>query len=216
MCGRYSVIDLANYVDRFKTINKSDFRPNYNAAPTQQLPIIIPTDGGNIIENVHWGIPRVLGKDFVKEIINTRADKAFSGFWRKTVVNNRCLVPANSFFEWQKQDDGKHPFLIRPKDESLFAFAGIWSDWTNKEGITYRTYSIMTTEPNHEMKSIHDRMPVILQKEDEQTWLNHNLEQETIERLLFPSQDGRLEMYEVSKDVNNVRNNNADILNPVS
>jgi putative SOS response-associated peptidase YedK len=213
VCGRFSLSNLTKYEQRFHTVNKDvGAHPNYNSAPTQKLPVILQREDGRHTEIYRWGIPRVLGKDFVKDIINTRSDKAFGGFWKKNVIERRCLVPATSFFEWKKTDGSKQPFLIHPKDLDLFAFAGIWSEWTDKDGNFSLNFSIMTTDPNKEMKDIHDRMPVILHKDEEEEWLKPDLNQDLIAKLLFPSEDGRLEMYPVSTKVNNVRNNSPEIL----
>jgi putative SOS response-associated peptidase YedK len=221
MCGRYTLTKSENDVaKRFNiaTKPKEHLRPNYNVAPTQTMPVITEDEEGKRkLEFMKWGIPRFLGKDLVKELINTRSDKAFGGFWRKTVCNHRCLVPANGFYEWKTTKEGKTPYLIHPKDEDLYAFAGIWDTWKSEDGHEIKTYSIMTSDPNKEMKAIHTRMPVILHHEDETAWLKpSNDTQETLEKLLFPSEDNRLEIYEVSRDVNNVRNNNKELLQPVA
>lgn len=194
-------------------------KPNYNVAPTQTMPVItLGEDGKPYAQDMKWGIPRMLGKDLVKELINTRADKAFGGFWRKTVMNHRCLVPATGFYEWKKTKDGKTPFFIHPKDDDLFAFAGIWSVWKSEDGHEFNTYSIMTTEPNKEMRTVHDRMPVILHKEDESSWIapTHDDDRGVIETLLRPYEDNGLEMFEVSRDVNVVRNNYGELLAPIN
>lgn len=220
MCGRYTLNKTADDIaKRFNIANKAkDIRPNFNAAPTQVLPVITEDDKGvRALEQMTWGIPRMLGKDLVKELINTRADKAFGGFWKRTVLNHRCLIPATGFYEWKKEKDGKHPYFIHPKDMELFAFAGIWDVWESKDGHKIKVYSIMTTEPNQEMKSIHNRMPVILHQEDEASWLEpSNNTPEGLEKLLFPLEDNSLEMYEVSRDVNVVRNNFGELLTPIN
>jgi putative SOS response-associated peptidase YedK len=221
MCGRYTLTKTAEDVEkRFKAAKpgKAEIRPNYNVAPSQIMPVITEDeDGKRTIELMKWGIPRILGKDLVKELINTRSDKAFGSFWRKTVNNRRCLIPATGFYEWRDSKDGKVPFFIHPTDEELYAFAGIWDTWKSEDGHEIRTYSIMTSDPNKEMKAIHKRMPVMLHRADEAAWLEpSNDTQETLERLLFPSEDNRLEIYEVSRDVNNPRNNNAELLKPVA
>jgi putative SOS response-associated peptidase YedK len=191
-------------------------------APTQVMPVITEDENGHRkLEMMQWGIPRILGKDLVKELINTRADKAFGGFWRRTVCNHRCLVPATGFYEWRTAKvDGKPvktPFFIHPKDEELYAFAGIWDTWKSDDGREIKTYSIMTSDPNKEMKAIHTRMPVILHQADESTWLEpSNDNQQSLEKLLWPSEDDRLQMYEVSRDVNNVRNNSPSLLSPAA
>ena len=221
MCGRYTLNKTADDVaKRFNLANKpTGVNPNFNVAPTQTMPVVILNeDGKPQAELMKWGIPRMLGQDLVKELINTRADKAFGGFWRKTVMNHRCLVPATGFYEWKKSKDGKIPFFIHPKDDDLFAFAGIWSVWKDPDGHEINTYSIMTTEPNKEMKSVHNRMPVILHQEDESSWLEpaHENVQGAIEALLRPYEDNGLEMFEVSRDVNVASNNDKGLIAPLN
>lgn len=222
MCGRYTLNkDADDVARRFSLANKlKGLKPNYNVAPTQTMPVItLGEDGKPQAELMKWGIPRKLflnGQSIEKELINTRADKAFGGFWRKTVMNHRCLVPATGFYEWKRAKDGKTPFFIHPKHADLFAFAGIWSIWKDQDGQELNTYSIMTTEPNKEMKSVHDRMPVILYPEDETSWIAPTDDQSAIVAMLRPYQDNGLEMFEVSRDVNAVRNNYGDLLAPLS
>ncbi len=218
MCGRYAIYTVDDIEDRFDVAVSEDIKPNYNVAPTQVMPVItIGDDGKSKIEMMKWGIPRMLGKDLVKELINTRSDKAFGGFWKKTVANRRCLVPANGFYEWKGVKGDKTPYFIHPAKEDLFAFAGIWDTWKDENGNIINTYSIMTTEPNKEMSTIHNREPVMLHRDEEKLWLETKGEdQDTLEKLLFPYEDGGLEMYEVSKDVNIVRNNNGKLFLPLN
>jgi putative SOS response-associated peptidase YedK len=220
MCGRYSLSDVEKIDTRFevKLDGKVKLRPNFNVAPTQEMPVItLSEDGARNLQIMKWGIPRTLGKDTVKELINTRADKAFGGFWRKTVSNQRCLIPASGFYEWKGSKGNKTPFYIHPKNEELFAFAGIWDTWKSKDGHEFKAYSIMTTEPNKEMSTIHSREPVMLHREDESSWLNTPSDsQDALERLLYPYEDGGLEIYEVSRDVNAVRNNNGTLFLPLN
>ena len=220
MCGRYSLSDAEDIPQRFSVKVKPKIKlvPNYNTAPTQVMPVVTMTeDGKRQIEMMKWGIPRILGKDLVKELINTRADKAFGGFWRKTVCNRRCLIPANGFYEWKGSAGNKTPFFIHPKQEELFAFAGIWDTWRSEDGHEIKVYSIMTTEPNKEMRSIHNREPVMLHREDEASWIEpSNNDQDSLERFLYPYEDNGLEIYEVSRDVNVVRNNNNRLFLPLN
>lgn len=220
MCGRYNLNDADKIDTRFKVeiAKELKLKPNFNVAPTQIMSVVTSTeDGKRNLEMMKWGIPRILGKDLVKELINTRADKAFGGFWRKTVCNRRCLIPASGFYEWKGSKGNKTPFYIHPKDEELFAFAGIWSTWKNEDGHEIKAYSIMTTEPNKEMSAIHSREPVMLHREDESSWLNpSNDSQDALERLLYPYEDGGLEIYEVSRDVNVVKNNNGKLFLPLN
>ena len=225
MCGRYTLNKTADdVVKRFNIANRPiEIHPNYNVSPRHNMPVITENkDGKRQLEQMLWGIPRILGKTkdgepLIKELINTRSDKAFGGFWKRTVLNHRCLIPATGFYEWKKAKDGKIPFYIHPKDAELYAFAGIWDVWTGKDGQEIKTYSIMTTEPNNEMKAVHNRMPVILHPEDEASWLEpaHDTP-EALGQLLLPYEDNGLEIYEVSRDVNSPRNNDASLLVPVA
>ena len=220
MCGRYLLDEADQIAPRFHVEDwpEAELKPNYNVSPTQIMPVVtISEEGKRKIEMMKWGIPRMFGKDLVKELINTRADKAFGGFWRKTVSNRRCLVPANGFYEWKGPAGDKTPYFIHPKNEKLFAFAGIWDTWKSNDGHEIKVYSIMTTEPNKEMSSVHSREPVMLYREDEASWLETpSDDQNALERLLYPYEDGGLEIYEVSRDVNVVRNNNGKLFLPLN
>lgn len=216
MCGRYTLYDTDNIDHRFGVEVDHAIKPNFNVAPTQSMPVIRNVGGNKQIEFMYWGMPRMIGKDIVKEIINTRSDKAFSRFWKKQVTQKRILVPANGFYEWKKSDNGKTPYLITLPSQEMYAFAGIWNSWNDKDGHEFNAYSIMTSEPNAEMRSVHDRMPVILHKEDEEKWLSDELSEDEIQELLWTPEDGYLKMFEVSRDVNNVKNNDKSLILPVT
>jgi putative SOS response-associated peptidase YedK len=216
MCGRYTLYDTDNIDKRFGVTVLKQIKPNYNVAPTQFMPVIRSVDGKRKLELMYWGIPRMLGKDLVKEIINTRSDKAFTPFWKKQVTKQRILIPANGFYEWKKEKGGKTPFLIKLPTNEMYAFAGIWNSWKDKDGNEFNAYSIMTSEPNAEMRSVHDRMPVILRREDEDKWLSEEITDEQIQEMMWTPEDGYLDMFEVSRDVGNVRNNSKDLLAPVN
>ncbi len=212
MCGRYALIGIDELKDEYGWPADFEFMPNYNIAPTQNMPVV--TDKG--LEIMRWGIIPAWAKDekIGYRLINTRSETVFDKpMWKGIVTKKRCLIPANGFYEWQKQGDSKQPFYIRTKDQKLFMFAGIWETWKH-EGIEINTYSILTTEPNREMVSIHDRMPVILSKQDHVKWLAAD-GREQIESLLLPYQDNGLEMYPVGKDVNSVKVNEAKLILPV-
>lgn len=137
--------------------------------------------------------------------------------WRSVILKKRCLIPADGFYEWKKfmtdEKERKRPFYIHSKQEEIFSFAGVWEAWKDSENNIWKTYSIITTEPNKEMSSIHDRMPVILHPEDEASWLESSrVTRDSIEPLLRPLEDGALEMYKVSTDVNTVKNNDENLL----
>lgn len=219
MCGRYTLAKVKDLAERYNLAKApKGLRENFNVAPTQTMPVITDTGDGWQLELMRWGIPRFIGPGKVKDIFNTRADKAF-GSWKTLVMTKRLLVPATGFYEWKKlADTTKQPYYIHPKDEELFSFAGLWNTWKDDEGREIKTYSILTTEPNKEMTSVHTRMPVILHREDEASWLepSHDYDRGAIEALLRPYEDNGLEMHEVSRDVNVARTNENRLIYPLN
>lgn len=212
MCGRYGLYDV-NDSEILKENSGYTFKPNYNVAPTQTMPVITSESGSLSVQAMQWGINRRIGPDKEKDIFNTRSEKALDRFWGKTVKNNRCLVPANGFYEWQKTKEGKQPYWISMPGSSLIYFAGIYD--TDKDGNLH--YSIMTTSPNYEMEKLHDRMPVILRDDGQDAWLFAESEEtELLSDLLKPLGDGALFMYPVSKEVNIVKNNNGELIKPMN
>ena len=227
MCGRYTITGPQDIAERFKVTLPGPIKPNYNAAPTQDLPVITEDGNGKRLEIMRWGFVPGWSKDtkIGYKLINARAESVFEKpMWKKVITNRRCLIPADGFYEWQKRDDGKQPFYIHPSKKfggsPLYAFAGIWSSWhdpADPDGPGLHTYSILTTRPNKEMEAIHDRMPVILHPDDEADWLNPDMtEASDIERFLRPLEDGALDMFEVSTDVNNVRINADTLVRPMN
>ncbi len=218
MCGRYTLTKVEELASRYQlsTVPK-DLRQNFNVAPTQTMPVIISHEGENKLELMRWGIPRFIGPGKVKDVFNTRADKAFMN-WKKLTLTQRLLIPATGFYEWKMQAGGKQPYFIHPRDEALFSFAGIWNTWKDETGQELMTYSIMTTEPNQEMSGIHNRMPVILHQADEAAWLSpsNNNDRGVLVTLLRPYEDNGLEFYEVSRDVNVARTNDEHLIYPLN
>jgi len=213
MCGRYTLYTTDELEDRYRVEVSDAIRANYNVAPSQTMPVI--TQDG--LKMMRWGLIPPWAKDekIGYKLINARSETIFEKpMWKKSVLQRRCLIPANGFYEWKKLDDSKHPYFIHLKDESIFSFAGIWETWKH-EGKTWETYSILTTSPNKEMKDIHNRMPVILHKDDEAQWLAADNEAD-ISVLLQPYTNGKLETYEVGTEVNTVKVNEKTLIGPIN
>lgn len=213
MCGRYALYGIDEIEDRFEVDLPNILKPNYNAAPTQNMPVI--TKDGLVV--MRWGLIPAWAKDenIGYKMINARAETIYDKpMWKGIVKRNRCLIPANGFYEWQKRADGKQPFYIHLPDDELFAFAGLWETWKNDDK-TWQTYTIITTSPNKEMEQIHDRMPVILSRDEEQEWL-YSDDKEVQEEILNPLADKSLVMHEVSKDVNVVKTNVEALILPIN
>lgn len=150
--------------------------------------------------------------------INARAETVTtSALYREPMKRHRCLVPADFFYEWKKLDEkAKQPYAIAMKDSSIFAFAGLWETWKDKEtDKTLETYTIITTDPNELMEPIHNRMPVILAPRDYGRWLEPGDPQRPPVDLLRPYDAEQMTAWKVSRAVGNVRNNSPGLIEPV-
>ena len=213
MCGRFALYSsfqtIKDYADLLNEI--SGINENYNVAPGQEIPIIINEDQQNILKSCKWGLIPFWAKDekIGYKLINTRSETiSEKPSFKSAFQQKRCLIPANGFYEWRKKD--KQPFYINLKDRELFSFAGIWEIWKSPAGKQVFSCSIITTSPNEELKSIHHRMPVILQKEQEETWLTDN-NGNILQKLLtsYPSEE--MLFHPVSFEVNSVKNNYPEL-----
>lgn len=222
MCGRYTLYKTEDITPRFRLDHAQKFlsEDSYNVAPGQWLPVIIQKDGARKVLPMQWGFVPYWANDprAVRRPINTRSETAFEqGYWRQALKYHRALIPSRGFYEWKHGADGsKEPYFIRPKDQELFAFAGIFSIWIDAEGHPLHTFSMMTTSANHEMADIHDRMPVILLPENEPLWVDpQSTDPRLLGELLHPYPDGHLEITRVSKEVNSPLHNSPDLIRPL-
>ena len=221
MCGRYSVvIDEAKLRKQFTkelTGPAGGPKANYNMAPTQSGPVITDRQPDRLSE-FRWGLVPFWAKDLKigARMINARREGIEDKpSFRKPIRERRCLVIADSFYEWQRRDGKKQPYRILPTDGSLLVMAGIWERWDPEHlddvGPIY-TYSIITGAPNAEMRPIHDRMPMLLLDSERQSqWLNRDADLTDVLSLLRTPPDGTLSAYPVSSQVGNVRNNGPDL-----
>lgn len=213
MCGRYALYDFDELYDEYAVPEDFDIAPNYNVAPTQTMPVI--TQDG--LQMMRWGLIPAWAKDekIGYKLFNARSESVFEKtIWKQLITRRRCLIPANGFYEWQKRDEAKQPYFIQLKDSKLFMFAGVWGMWKHKN-LLWTTYSILTTQPNKDMRVVHDRMPVIIHKDDHAQWLTADM-QADIEPLLVPYEDGHLTMTEVSPNVNTTRANDESLILPMN
>jgi putative SOS response-associated peptidase YedK len=224
-CGRYVLKATPQQLaEHYNLANPpKDIRPNYNVAPGQTLPVVTAGKGHWQLEPMRWGLVPFWAKDpnIGYKLINARDDTIFAKpMWRSVILRKRALIPASGFYEWKKPAEPKgpkRPFYIHPKQADLFSFAGVWDSWKDAEGLEWRTFSIVTTSPNREMAAVHNRMPVILPKDEEAAWLDPAKDgRDDIEPFLHPYHDKGLEIFEVSPTVNAVRNNDAKLILPVN
>lgn len=222
MCGRFTNQMTWREIHDLYGITNDDYRPNlrpnYNIAPTHTVPVVRVGVGGRELSLMRWGFEEHWAKS---SIINATSEKvSTSQVFKKSFEARRCLVPADGFYEWKKGEDGKRqPFRICMADESPFAFAGIWRIWkADKDGKDYaegdpvETFTIITTKPNSLLKTIHNRMPVILDRGDYDGWMDGSGGVE----LLKPHSATEMKAYEVSTRVNSVRNNDPVCVAPTN
>ena len=223
MCGRFGLWASQKQVaDHFQLQKPLPFSPRYNIAPSQEvLAVGQDREGRKKAAKLRWGLVPHWATDTSTgyKLINARAESLFSKpTFRIAVKKKRCLIPASCFFEWKPSGEGpKQPYCIRPNKEDLFAFAGIWERWENKAtGQKIYSCSIVTTRANEAVKQLHDRMPVIISKDEYDLWLDRNtLDPESLKHLLEPISDHCLEIYKVGLEVNNPANDTEEVVKPV-
>jgi putative SOS response-associated peptidase YedK len=220
MCGRFTLATDAEILQqRFHAqLEMGLYRPTYNAAPSQGLSVILNDNPGSIVK-ADWGfVPHWAdGREGLKPLINARGESvADKPFFRDGFKRNRCLVLADGFYEWRRSKRGKVPYRIALKTKEPFAFAGLWSRVHDPAGKLHSTFAIITTVPNELVAKIHDRMPVILTREDEEDWLNPQLALDQAKAMLSPYPVERMVAYEVSALVNSPKYNQEDLVWPVN
>lgn len=220
MCGRYSQVYSFQQLEQQLQIPLSSavsIPANYNVAPTQEG-MVLTNDEPNILQAFRWGLIPHWSRDSKQgaRLINARREGiATKPSFRIPIRQRRCLVFADSFYEWRRSGQQKLPYRILRTNDELLVMAGIWDIW-EKSGQPVRTFSIVTTEPNAEMEGIHNRMPVLLLNVDmQQRWLQDLPLEDTLELLQTPP-DNVLKYYRVSQRVNSVRNNGAELHATVS
>jgi putative SOS response-associated peptidase YedK len=213
MCGRYTQTKpLKTIQSHFGPINtKFEFFPSYNIAPSQMSPIVINQAEQRELTGMKWGLIPSWAKDEKMKLINARSETAHEKpSFKSSLKNQRCLIPADGFIEWQGKE--KQPHYIQLKERALFAFAGLWSNWKTPEGKTLSTYTILTTEANDKLTPIHARMPVILPPEQYNAWLAPDSSLDDVRSLLTPYPSEEFNFHPVSKEVNSPKNNSPEIL----
>jgi len=223
MCGRYSEKqDLKIVEDQLKlrlSEKAKNWKPSFNIAPSQLAPVV-PSDEPDLIDVFHFGLVPHWANDkkVGYKMINARSETLLEkpSFKPLLLNNKRCLVLADSFFEWKKEGKEKKAFRIYLPEREVFFFAGLWSSWKDPDGEIYNSYAIITTSPNKLMEKIHDRMPVILTPEEEKVWLDPEHNPKDLLKLLNAYPADAMDAYEISSEVNKPANNYPEILDPVS
>ncbi|MBW2971063.1 SOS response-associated peptidase [Candidatus Woesearchaeota archaeon] len=208
--------------ERFKVRfpKKERWKPRYNIAPGQQVPIILQ-ESRDQLTFAGWGLVPSWAKEqnFGFKTINARAESIDEkATYKKPFRSQRCLIPADGFYEWKTTPNDKIPYRFTLKNEALFAFAGVYDLWKNPESgeqaDSLLTFSIITVEPNAVVKPVHNRMPAILSRENEAAWLR-NESAERLKQMLAPYPAEQIKFYQVSRMVNSIKNDTTKLIEPV-
>jgi putative SOS response-associated peptidase YedK len=223
MCYRYvlhleALQALAEYLAIARPV---EWRSRYNLAPGQQIPVVRRPSTAEAREIVilRWGLVPAWARnaDTARAPANARAESlAVRPTFREAFRHRRCLIPASGFYEWQGHGRRRQPFLFRRQDGKPFFFAGLWEAWHDPiAGRAVETCAIITTAPNELVRPIHDRMPAILEPEDNRCWLDPSLTQPgDLVPLLRPFPAGTMTATPVTSRVNDIRHDDASCLEP--
>jgi len=224
MCGRYRLTAKERYLcDHFGIDEDFSWTPRWNIAPTQQVPIVRQNaaKGTRSFNLVRWGLIPSWAKDasIAAKTINAMSETAAEKpAFRDALHSRRCLIPADGFYEWQSTGaKQKQPFSIGMFDDSVFAFAGLWDSWRDSSGQFLETCTILTTRPNALVADVHNRMPVILNAQSYDVWLDPKVTNPSlVAHLLNPFDATGMKKYPVSSRVNRPENDDPECAQEVS
>ncbi len=222
MCGRV-VLSTAPHLlaERFFLDMVPELLPRFNIAPGQDLPVVVPNPNteGRLVKFLQWGLelPWQKGPVTGPKLINARAETVQDKpAFREAFLHNRCLVPVDGFYEWQKRDDGPQPFFFSARDRQPMGLAAIWSRNEYPGGHVINSCSILTTAGNSLMRPIHHRMPVILPAADWNFWLDLPADKaDTLQTMLRPLPADLMQCWPVGRQVNNPAHDAPDCVQPI-
>jgi putative SOS response-associated peptidase YedK len=229
MCGRFTLSAEWGLVREWFFIELAEqmekIAPRYNIGPGQNILAVIAHEGKRRAGFLRWGLQPAWSGAPAKDrkpgapLINARAETlASKPTFRTLLSRKRCIVPADGFYEWKNGENGKkQPFRITLADRPLFSFAALYDTYIQPDGTKHHSCVIVTTAANRFMSSIHERMPAILRREDEQLWLDRSIaEPDKLLPLLTANSDAEMKAYPVSAAVGNVRWDSPECIKPVS
>ena len=215
MCGRFAFFAKGQFGYESLQLPEPPPFERYNIAPAQNILAIRTSSETGIPEwaKLRWGlVPSWSKESKIKHLlINARAEGIETKpSFRGPVRHRRCIVPASGFFEWRRQGTGKQPYFVRPAEDLVFALAGIWDRWEGKQGEVIESVAIITTSANELIQPIHDRMPVVLGKEDVVGWIAPVTKLEKVLAMLKPFPSEKMAAYPVNSAVNNARHDGPE------
>jgi putative SOS response-associated peptidase YedK len=223
MCGRYARKSAQELLAEWFEMDLEQMRwaPTWNAAPQSFQPVVRrnPETSRREATLLRWGLVPSWAKDarIGLNMINARAEEAATKpAFRAALKKRRCLVPADSYYEWQQTGPKtKQPYAIALTSGAPIAFAGLWESWRDTGGDALETFTILTTVANESLTTIHDRMPVIIERKDYDRWLDTDEKAAPPAELLHPYAADQMRAWPVSDLVGSIRNNDSSLLDPV-
>ena len=244
MCGRYAASrgpeDLAGIFEVEKWEPEESLEPDYNVAPTKEVyavldrPVKDAADKRPVrqLRRLKWGLVPSWAKDtsIGNRLINARMETvAEKPAFKKAFATRRCILPADGYYEWYTAEEKlngkpvKQPYFIHPPDGSILSMAGLYEIWRDKsvedpesDDAWLWTCTVLTTSATDDLGRIHDRMPLLVERERYDAWLDPlSSDTDDLLKLLVPAAPGRLEAYAVSKAVGSVKNNGRHLLDPL-
>ena len=217
MCGRFALPTPEEITGHFNLKKKPNLVPRYNIAPSQNIAVVrlTPYTPERKLAVLRWGPIPFWAKDrkVGYKMINARAESvADKPAFRAAFRQRRCLIPATGFFEWSHKNKTKQPYFIKLKDSNILAFAGLWEHWAGRDGEVIDSCTIITTGANETVGNIHDRMPVIIEPELYDRWLDPGTDEKILLSLFTPFPDKKILAYPVGIEVNNPKNDNPNCL----
>lgn len=221
MCGRFVQFSSLRTLESYFPIDSvaENIHPNYNIAPTQEVLALVCRHERRL-DKFRWGLVPSWSKDLkaAARLINARSETATQKpSFRAAFKRRRCLIMADGFYEWHGEKGRKQPFFITLPTKRPFGFAGLWETWKSKDAADsetiYRSCTILTTAASESIRQIHHRMPIILQPEAYEAWLDPEVQDvEQLKMMIQQHQVRRMQYYPVSKLVNRVQNNSRDCI----
>lgn len=221
MCGRFTQRQPAARLKKeFSVEEVPEVEARYNIAPTQTILGVRQTSDGREMSFLKWGLIPSWAKDssMGAKLINARSETVTEKpSFREAFKRRRCIIPADGFYEWQITGGRKRPFFFRMRNDRPFGFAGLWDKWKNEDGKIIESCTIITTEANEVLGTVHDRMPVILAPEDYELWLDDDFRKGSLrQELLRPYPAAEMESYAVSASINSPHSQGAKLIGRVA
>ena len=220
MCGRFVLENSPEQLTKvYRLSNTPDLSPRYNIAPSQPVAIVRQHNGGEReLALVQWGLIPSWSKDpkISYKMINARSETVQDKpSFKQAFRSRRCIIPASGFYEWDKAGKETIPHYIHLRDGDVMSLAGLWERWKSPEGQELETCTILTTAANSLVKRLHERMPVILHREEFDLWLDRDVDDvNRLAELFHPYPADQLEEYVVTKEVNSPSNDYPGCLVP--